>query len=91
MTNQRYNITTNYRVEPVVDDMLEIFAHADLSHQLVLVSIHSSQLSNMSKRVLNTISKLKRADLKRFEHLEVTRRLYHKLTTKILLFNYIKD
>lgn len=38
--------------------MLEVFAHADLSHQLVLVAIHARQLANMSKRVLESISQL---------------------------------
>lgn len=31
----------SYSVEAVVDEMLEIFAHSDLSHQLVLVAVHS--------------------------------------------------
>ena len=38
--------------------MLEILAHADLAHQLVLVAIHSSQLADVRKRVLETISEL---------------------------------
>ena len=38
--------------------MFDVFAHSDLSHKLVLVSVHSSQLTNMSKGVLKTISKL---------------------------------
>lgn len=48
-----------HSVESVVDDMLEIFAHSDLPHQLVLVSVHSRQLSNVSKCVLQSIRQLK--------------------------------
>lgn len=39
--------------------MLDVFAHPDLSHELVLVSVHSSQLTNMGEDVLQAISKLK--------------------------------
>lgn len=44
-----------YSVEAVVDEMLEIFAHPDLSHQLVLVAVHSCQLTNVGKDVLQPI------------------------------------
>ena len=47
-----------YSVEPIVDEMLQIFAHPDLSHQLVLVAVHACQLTNMSKDVLQSISQL---------------------------------
>ena len=43
-------------VETVVDDVLQVFAHANLPHQLVLVAVHPSQLAHMSKCVLQTIS-----------------------------------
>ena len=54
------NILTpnTYRVESVVYKMLEILTHPDLSHQLILVSVHTSQLTNMGVDVLQTISKL---------------------------------
>merc|ERR1719318_1736727 len=45
-------------VEPVVDDVLEVLAHPDLLHQLVLVSVHPCQLPHVSHCVLQTISKL---------------------------------
>lgn len=38
--------------------MLQIFAHPDLSHQLVLVAVHAGQLTNMSKDVLQPIGQL---------------------------------
>ena len=44
-----------YSVESVVDKMLQILAHPDLSHQLVFVSVHSSQLTHMSKYILQSI------------------------------------
>lgn len=47
-----------YSVEPVVDEMLQIFAHPDLSHELVLVAVHAGQLTNMSEDVLQPIRQL---------------------------------
>ena len=47
-----------YSVESVVNEMFDVLTHSDLSHQLVLVSVHSSQLTNMGKDVLQAISKL---------------------------------
>ena len=38
--------------------MLQILAHSNLSHQFILVSVHSSQLTHVSKYVLQPISKL---------------------------------
>lgn len=49
-----------YSVEAVVDEMLEIFAHSDLSHQLVLVAVHARQLTNVGKDILQPISQLQR-------------------------------
>lgn len=40
------------RIEPVVNEMLQILAHPDLSHQLVFVPIHASQLAHVSEDVL---------------------------------------
>lgn len=54
----RCNRAFTYSVEPVVDQMLQIFAHPDLSHQLVLVAVHACQLTHMSKDVLQPISQL---------------------------------
>jgi hypothetical protein len=39
--------------------MFEIFAHSDLPHQLVLVTVHAGQLAHMGKDVLKTIRQLK--------------------------------
>lgn len=39
--------------------MLKIFAHANLSHQFVFVTIHAGQLANVRKNVLQTVGQLK--------------------------------
>ena len=38
--------------------MLQIFAHPNLSHQLVLVTVHSGQMTNMRENVMQSISQL---------------------------------
>jgi hypothetical protein len=49
-----------YCVESVVYDMLEIFAHPNLFHQLVLVAVHASQLTHVGKDVLEAVGELER-------------------------------
>ncbi len=49
-----------YCVESVIDDVLEIFAHSDLPHQLVLVTVHAGQLAHVSEDVLQTVGELER-------------------------------
>lgn len=39
--------------------MLQVFAHPDLSHQLVLVAVHACQLTHVGKDVLQAISQLR--------------------------------
>mmetsp|Transcript_13659 Transcript_13659/g.18096 ORF Transcript_13659/g.18096 Transcript_13659/m.18096 type:complete len:218 (-) Transcript_13659:2714-3367(-) len=46
------------RIEAVVDEMLEILAHADLTHEAVLVAVHARQLSDVRERVLEPVRKL---------------------------------
>ena len=58
-----------YSVESVVNKMFEIFAHSDLLHQLVFVSVHSSQLSHVGKYVLQSICQLEAVQL----HMRSTR------------------
>lgn len=38
--------------------MLQVFAHPDLSHQLVLVPVHACELTHMSEDVLQSVSQL---------------------------------
>ena len=46
------------RVEPVVDEVLEVLAHPHLSHQLVLVAVHAGELTHVRERVLQSVSQL---------------------------------
>lgn len=48
-------LSVTHCVEAVVDEMLQVFAHSDLPHELVLVAVHASQLTNMGKDVLQSI------------------------------------
>lgn len=38
--------------------MFQIFAHSNLSHQFVFVSIHSRQLADVSENILQTVGQL---------------------------------
>jgi len=58
-----------HSVKPVVNKMLDVLAHADLSHEFVLIAVHASQLPNMSKDVLQTISQL--------EHIHTAQSVLH--------------
>ena len=49
------------RVEAVVDEVLEVLAHADLLHQFVLVAVHASQLSNVREDILHAVRQLQNA------------------------------
>ncbi len=50
-------------VEPVVNDMLDIFGHSDLSHDSILITIDASELSQMSIHVLEPIIELEGIDI----------------------------
>ena len=45
-------------VEAVVDQVLQVLAHAHLSHQTVLVAVHTRQLTHVGKDVLQAVCKL---------------------------------
>lgn len=47
-----------YCVEAVIDDVLEVLAESNLPHEFVLVTVHPSELANMSECVLQAINKL---------------------------------
>ena len=51
------NLST-YGVETIVNDMFHVFAHSNLFHQFVFITVHSGQLSNMGKHVLEPIGQL---------------------------------
>jgi hypothetical protein len=45
-------------VESVVDDVFEIFAHANLTHHFVFVTVDARQLADMRKDVLQSVGEL---------------------------------
>ena len=44
-------------------DVLEILAHTNLPHQLVLVTVHTSQLTDVGESELESIGQLERIDV----------------------------
>lgn len=50
-------------VESVVDQVLQVLAHANLPHQLVLVAIHPRQLADVSEDVLQAVGELEGVDV----------------------------
>lgn len=47
----QYKYST-HRIETIINQMLEILAHTNLTHQFVFIAIHSSQLANMREYIL---------------------------------------
>jgi hypothetical protein len=45
-------------VESVVNQVLKILSHSDLSHEAILIPVHTSELANMSKDILQPICEL---------------------------------
>lgn len=57
-STKRFNffaLSVTHCVEAVVDEMLQVFAHSNLPHELVLVAVHASQLTDMGEDVLQSI------------------------------------
>ena len=52
-----------YGIEAIVDQMLQILAHTNLSHQLVFVTIHAGQLTNVRENILQAIGQLERVHI----------------------------
>jgi hypothetical protein len=50
-------------VESVVDQVLEILAHSDLTHQTVLVTVHARQVTDVSEGVVNSVGELEGFDV----------------------------
>jgi hypothetical protein len=46
-----WSLSNRAYVELIVDKMLEVLHHGHLPHELVLVSIHASQSTNVHKNV----------------------------------------
>ena len=57
------SLTNGARVESVVNQMLQVLARTNLVHQLVLVSVHASQLTDVVEGIEDTISKLESVDV----------------------------
>ena len=55
--------THGTRVEAVVDEMFQVLAETDLTHELVLVAVHARELSDMGKNVLKAVGELKGVDV----------------------------
>mmetsp|Transcript_33281 Transcript_33281/g.109100 ORF Transcript_33281/g.109100 Transcript_33281/m.109100 type:complete len:1053 (+) Transcript_33281:4096-7254(+) len=74
------------RVESVVDQVLQVLAHADLPHQTVLVPVHTGQLTDVREDVLQAIGQLERVDVAQAElHMTVDHKLCqtHDLTAQM--------
>lgn len=50
-----FALNVTHCIEAVVDEMLQVFAHSNLPHELVLVAVHASQLTDMGEDVLQSI------------------------------------
>ena len=54
-------------VEAVVDEVLEVLAHAHLAHEPVLVAVHARQLPDVREAVLQPVRQLVRVDVAQAE------------------------
>jgi hypothetical protein len=52
-------LTNGTGIEAVVDEMLQVLCHSNLSHELVLVTVHACKGPNMRKDILKSICELK--------------------------------
>ena len=48
----------SHRVEAVIDEMLQVLAHANLPHQLVFIPVHARQLPHVGENILQSICQL---------------------------------
>jgi hypothetical protein len=51
------------RIEPIVDQMLEVLRHAHLPHELILVPVHPCQGTNVRKDILQGVGQLEGVDI----------------------------
>ena len=56
-------LTDRSSVESVINQVLQILAHANLPHQLVLVAVHARQLADVGENVLQSIRQLEGIDV----------------------------
>ena len=50
------NLTNGTYIEVIVDKVVQIFCHSDLSHELVLVTVHACKGINVCKDILKGVS-----------------------------------
>jgi hypothetical protein len=59
-----------------VDNVLQIFCHTDLSHELVLISVHARKLADVRKSELKPVRKLESIDIRKtILHMRVDNKL----------------
>jgi hypothetical protein len=51
-------LTNGTCIEAIVDEVLQVFRHSDLSHELVLVTVHARQGANVRKGILKSVREL---------------------------------
>ena len=57
------SLSDRARIEPMADQMLEVLRHAHLPHELILVSVHACQGTNVSKNILQGVNQLEGVDI----------------------------
>ncbi|SRR6266436_376514 len=50
--------TNGTGIEAIVDEVLQVFRHSDLSHELVLVTVHARKGANVRKNILKGVREL---------------------------------
>lgn len=50
--NVNVHVLETHSIKSIIDYMFEILTHPDLSHEFILVSVHTSQLTNMREYVV---------------------------------------
>jgi hypothetical protein len=50
--------TNGTGIEAIIDEVFQVFRHSNLSHKLVLVTVHARKGANVRKNILNSIREL---------------------------------
>ena len=51
-------LTNRTRIEAIVDEMLQVLCHSNLPHELVFVTVHAREGSDMRENILKSIREL---------------------------------
>jgi hypothetical protein len=57
------SLSDRARIEPIVDQMLEVLRHAHLPHELILVPVHACKGTNVRKDILQGVGQLEGVDI----------------------------